>query len=63
MMSDKKRGALVVISGPSGAGKTSICKELLRRIPDSRWSVSVMRLACFSSINTACMAWAGTGQD
>lgn len=36
-----QRGVLVVISGPSGAGKTSICNELLRRIPDSRWSVSV----------------------
>jgi guanylate kinase len=36
-----KRGVLVVVSGPSGAGKTSICDELLRRIPDSRWSVSV----------------------
>jgi guanylate kinase len=34
-------GRLVVISGPSGAGKTSICNELLRRIPRSRWSVSV----------------------
>ncbi|MBK9129281.1 MAG: guanylate kinase [Phycisphaerales bacterium] len=34
-------GTLVVISGPSGAGKTSICNELLRRIPNSRWSVSV----------------------
>ncbi len=36
-----KRGKLVVISGPSGAGKTSICNELLRQIPNSRWSVSV----------------------
>lgn len=35
------RGALVVISGPSGAGKTSICDELLKRIPRSCWSVSV----------------------
>ncbi|MCZ6793297.1 MAG: guanylate kinase [Planctomycetota bacterium] len=26
-----ERGRLVVISGPSGAGKTSICRELLRR--------------------------------
>lgn len=40
-MPEKGRGRLVVVSGPSGAGKTSICKELLRRIPDSRWSVSV----------------------
>lgn len=40
-MSDARRGALVVISGPSGAGKTSICNELLRRIPGSVWSVSV----------------------
>ncbi|MCK4342500.1 MAG: guanylate kinase [Phycisphaerae bacterium] len=40
-MSETKRGVLVVISGPSGAGKTSICDELLKRIPDSQWSVSV----------------------
>lgn len=36
-----RRGALIVVSGPSGAGKTSICNELLKRIPDSQWSVSV----------------------
>lgn len=40
-MPEKGRGKLVVVSGPSGAGKTSICDELLRRIPHSRWSVSV----------------------
>jgi guanylate kinase len=40
-MSEKRRGKLVVVSGPSGAGKTSICNELLRRIPNARWSVSV----------------------
>ena len=40
-MSESKRGKLVVISGPSGAGKTSICDALLERIPNSRWSVSV----------------------
>jgi len=41
MSPKNQRGALVIISGPSGAGKTSICDELLRRIPNSRWSVSV----------------------
>lgn len=40
-MSEKRRGKLVVVSGPSGAGKTSICDQLLKRIPNSRWSVSV----------------------
>lgn len=41
-MSDQPtRGVLVVISGPSGAGKTSICNELLERLPNGQWSVSV----------------------
>ncbi len=35
------RGKLIVISGPSGAGKTSICDALLERMPDTQWSVSV----------------------
>lgn len=34
------RGRLIVISGPSGAGKTSICSALLRDLPDTVWSVS-----------------------
>lgn len=33
-------GRLVVISGPSGAGKTSICQALLEQLPDAVWSVS-----------------------
>ncbi len=36
-----RRGKLIVISGPSGAGKTSICRALLERLPDTIWSVSV----------------------
>jgi len=40
-MDEQKRGRLLILSGPSGAGKTSICKEILRRVPNTRWSVSV----------------------
>ena len=35
------RGCLIVISGPSGTGKTSICKALLEQLPGTVWSVSV----------------------
>jgi guanylate kinase len=35
-----KRGRLIVISAPSGAGKTSLVKALLARRPDVRLSVS-----------------------
>jgi guanylate kinase len=35
-----KRGKLIVISGPSGAGKTSICDALLEQLPRAVWSVS-----------------------
>ncbi|NOX59979.1 MAG: guanylate kinase [Planctomycetes bacterium] len=34
------RGNLVVISGPSGTGKTSICNLLLSRLPQAVWSIS-----------------------
>lgn len=40
---DKKRafrGCLVVLSAPSGAGKTTICKRLAERNPDYRISIS-----------------------
>lgn len=39
-MTNTRCGKLVVISGPSGAGKTSICDEVLRRVPGAVWSVS-----------------------
>ena len=37
----RARGRLIVISGPSGAGKTSICEALRERMDDTVWSVSV----------------------
>ncbi len=40
-VSDRRRhGTLFVVSAPSGAGKTSLCQELVLRLPDVRYSVS-----------------------
>ncbi len=36
-----KKGIIVVISGPSGVGKSTICRELVRRLDDVCLSVSV----------------------
>ena len=36
----RRTGRLIVISGPSGTGKTSICNELLKRLPGAAWSIS-----------------------
>lgn len=36
----KREGVLYVISAPSGAGKTSLCKEIIDIFPDLRHSVS-----------------------
>lgn len=35
-----KNGKLIVLSAPSGTGKTSICKELLKRNKDWKFSIS-----------------------
>jgi guanylate kinase len=37
----KSKGIIVVISGPSGVGKGTICKELVKRLDDACLSVSV----------------------
>jgi guanylate kinase len=40
-MSVKRRGALFVVSAPSGAGKTTLCRELRKRVPGLAYSISV----------------------
>ena len=35
-----QRGKVIVISGPSGTGKTSICNQLIDRLPRAEWSIS-----------------------
>jgi guanylate kinase len=37
----RRRGALFVVSAPSGAGKTTLCREARLRIPELAYSVSV----------------------
>ena len=38
---DAGRGRLIVISGPSGVGKTTVCEQVLDRLPDGLLSVSM----------------------
>jgi len=40
-MSVRRRGTLFVVSAPSGAGKTTLCRELRLRIPELAYSISV----------------------
>lgn len=37
----KKKGLLIVISGPSGAGKGTVCREFLRNNPETVLSISM----------------------
>lgn len=36
----QRRGVLFVVSGPSGVGKTSLCRQMVAEIPDVKQSVS-----------------------
>jgi guanylate kinase len=40
-MSVTRRGTLFVVSAPSGAGKTTLCRELRLRVPGLAYSISV----------------------
>ena len=37
----RRRGTLFVVSAPSGAGKTTLCREIRLRLHDLAYSVSV----------------------
>ena len=39
-MGSNPSGHLFIVSAPSGAGKTTLCRALLKRYPDIRYSVS-----------------------
>ncbi|MEK6408274.1 MAG: guanylate kinase [Acidobacteriota bacterium] len=38
--SPSERGNLIVVSAPSGAGKSSLAEQVLKRVPDVRFSIS-----------------------
>ena len=40
MTTEKKQNKLIIISSPSGAGKTTICKYLLKKMNDIELSIS-----------------------
>lgn len=39
-MTGGREGCLFVVSAPSGAGKTTLCREVLKRLPDLKYSIS-----------------------
>lgn len=39
-MLKKSRGSLFIVSAPSGAGKTTLCKNIVSMVPDIRFSIS-----------------------
>jgi len=40
-LGENRRGKVVVVSGPSGVGKSTICKELVKRLKDAYLNISV----------------------
>jgi len=38
---EQSHGLLIILSGPSGAGKGTLCQELLRQLSDLKYSVSM----------------------
>jgi len=40
-MKNTKEGKLVIVSGPSGVGKSTICKELVKRLDNAQLNISI----------------------
>ncbi|MCJ7777206.1 MAG: guanylate kinase [Sedimentisphaerales bacterium] len=40
MTSTRKKGKVVIVSGPSGVGKSTICKEVIKRLNNAYLSIS-----------------------
>lgn len=40
MQQKKSKGSLFIVSAPSGAGKTTLCKKIISRVPNLKFSVS-----------------------
>ena len=41
-----KHGILFVVSAPSGGGKTSLCKEVIKRLPNFEHGISYTTRTC-----------------
>ena len=39
-MKKNRKGLMLVLSSPSGAGKTTICKEILKNVKELKMSIS-----------------------
>ena len=54
-MSVNRRGTLFVVSAPSGAGKTTLCRELRKRVPGLAYSISVNAMRRFYRESSLCV--------
>ena len=45
----KNKGNLIVISGPSGTGKGTVCKELLKAQPEIVFSILISQIEIYEN--------------
>ena len=58
-----RTGCLIVISGPSGAGKGTVCSEFLRACPEVAYSISATTRAPREGEQEQCADAASEAQD